>query len=104
MSEWRGVLEAIRTGPAWGRYDMRPYWRARAYRDHAGEADVLARAHAFAAVLSSCALYAYDGDQDDHATPNYRYCEPETPGYAYDWDEAVWKMERYEGKSDASDA
>jgi len=40
-------------------------------------------------------LYEYDGDEDAHATPNYRYCKPETPCYAFDWDESVWKLETY---------
>jgi len=38
-------------------------------------------------------LYEFDGEHDDHATPNYRYCKPETPCYQYDFDEAIWKQE-----------
>ena len=62
MSDWRRVLEQRRSGPPGGPYDMRPYWRATAYRDHADEPDTLARAHAFARVLDRCEVHRYEGD------------------------------------------
>ena len=43
--------------------------------------------------LVQCNLYEYYGVHDSHATPNFRYCQPSTPGYTYDWEEAVWKVD-----------
>lgn len=38
-------------------------------------------------------LYGYDGEHNAHATPNYRYCKPGTPGYSFDFDEGLWHRE-----------
>ena len=44
--------------------------------------------------LVDCKLYAFDGDEDQFAIPNYRYCQPSTPRYQFDFDEQAWTMER----------
>jgi len=43
--------------------------------------------------LVQCNLYSYDGENDAHATPNFRYCQKSTPCYRYDFDEQLWEME-----------
>lgn len=43
--------------------DMRPAWRALAYRDAAGKPEPIARAEAFRRVLMSDALHIYSGDR-----------------------------------------
>ncbi len=44
-------------------FDMRPVWRAMAYRDAAGASEPMARALAFSRVLASDSLYIYSGDR-----------------------------------------
>ena len=61
LLEWvresnRGLLE----GKA---LDMRPAWRAQAFREHAGEPEPLVRAQAFRAVLMGDALHLCDEDR-----------------------------------------
>lgn len=64
MQGWRQVLEAIREanqGPSG--VDMRPYWRARAYREHADRPEPFIRAHAFRNVLVSAPVHIYSGEK-----------------------------------------
>ena len=64
MSSWQRVLEQCRAtcrSPR-GPYDLRLWWRAQAYREHAEEAETLVRAHAFARVLDRVPLVLYEGE------------------------------------------
>ncbi|MFH1707041.1 MAG: hypothetical protein ABIF71_03885 [Planctomycetota bacterium] len=56
---WREVLAATRAynRAHTGRVDMRPYWRALGYRVHAGAAESVIWAQAFAGVLDNIGLY-----------------------------------------------
>ena len=59
---WEAVLEVCRRRSRTARYDMRPYWRALAYREHAGEPEPTVRAHAFAKVLGQIGLPVHPGE------------------------------------------
>ncbi len=61
-TRWREVLSASRQHPRDGRYDLRKYWRALAYREHRGEPEPVVRAQAFAHVLRHIGLHAYPGE------------------------------------------
>ncbi len=67
MSDWRQLLAQVRarngelTGA--GAIEMRPAWRAAAYRAAAGEPEPVVRARAFQSVLMGDALHFYDGER-----------------------------------------
>ncbi|MGC9349872.1 MAG: pyruvate formate lyase family protein [Anaerolineae bacterium] len=72
MNRWRDVLAQVRAlrglkvqtdaSASTGMLDMRPVWRARAYRDHEGEPEPIVRAQAFRRVLMEDTLHIYPGD------------------------------------------
>jgi formate C-acetyltransferase len=61
-TNWESVLACCRRRKVGGRYDMRKYWRALAYRRHGAEPEPLVRAHAFANVLRHIGLHVYPGE------------------------------------------
>jgi formate C-acetyltransferase len=61
-ANWESVLACCRRRAVSGRYDMRAYWRALAYRRHEGEPEPLVRAHAFANVLRHISLHVHPGE------------------------------------------
>ena len=62
MVIWRQVLEQVRSrsGP---KIDLRPAWRALAYREAAGRPEPIVRAMAFRWVLLEDRLHLYEGDR-----------------------------------------
>ncbi len=67
MSTWREVLAQVRVVneglAAPGVIDMRPVWRAMAYRACEGQPEPIVRAQAFRRVLMQDSLYTYDGER-----------------------------------------
>lgn len=67
MSGWRTVIEQVReTNRSLTEskaVDLRPVWRAQAFRAHGGEPEPVVRAEAFRAVLMGDALHFHDGDR-----------------------------------------
>jgi pyruvate-formate lyase len=67
MDTWREVLAHVRETNAAlrmpGVIDMRPVWRALAYRAYAGQPEPIVRAEAFRRVLMEDALHFYEGDR-----------------------------------------
>jgi len=64
-SDWRVLLAATRAVNRCrpGVYDMRPYWREMAFREHAGQPQPVIWAQAFAHVLAHFGLHTYPGEQ-----------------------------------------
>ncbi|MDX9979608.1 MAG: pyruvate formate lyase family protein, partial [Lentisphaeria bacterium] len=62
IPDWKPALAACRQRGIGGTYDLRKYWRALAYREHAGEPEPLVRAHAFAGVLRHIGLAVHPGE------------------------------------------
>ena len=60
---YKEVLEQVREAKARPLgLDMRPYWRAQAYREHADEPEPIVRAQAFCKVLTSTHIHMYEGE------------------------------------------
>jgi len=38
-------------------------------------------------------LYEFYGKFDEHARPNFRYCQPGTPEYHYSFQDGLWHKE-----------
>ncbi|MCU0522526.1 MAG: hypothetical protein MUF84_17765, partial [Anaerolineae bacterium] len=60
--DWQRVLNQVRTNPV-SAIDLRPAWRAMAYREAQGEPEPVVRARAFGRVLMEDALHFYEGDR-----------------------------------------
>jgi len=62
MDRWQGVLEQVRNHQV-SPIDMRPAWRALAYREAEGQPEPVVRAQAFGRVLFEDARHFYEGDR-----------------------------------------
>ena len=63
MHSWQTVLADVRAGFSTPVRDLRPAWRAQAYRAFAGQPEPIIRAEAFRRVLRQDAVYLYPGDR-----------------------------------------